>query len=173
MSTPQKLRNRVDITRASRKCPRTATFCPTRSLQPFYYRPGSATCRRPRMWPHAPAKRWPLKDGNLPSCGYFDAKLIEARKQIPRVGRGWSQSPCCCRLKARLSLSTAPPSCCSTWSAARPGSDTWSRSWKEHRPEIRLQALLPQKRIRRRLEIRTQICFRYCLSFSLNKLGFS
>lgn len=111
-------------------------------LPAHYYRPVSATCRHARMWPHAPVKHPPLTRRNLPAWGYFDAAIAKARGPVPRWCCCCPGSPCWWRLIARLLLSTAPPSCRSTWSAPRPDGDTWSPARSEHRPQISVEPVV-------------------------------
>lgn len=77
------------------------------------------------MWPRAPAKGLQSKRRNPLACGYFDVKLTNMSKPVPHWQCCWPESRCCRHLNSRLSPSTAPPSCCSTWSAGRPDGDTW------------------------------------------------
>lgn len=93
-------------------------------------RPVSATCHRRACG--ATRRGKPPVNGQKPSARAFPGALLSnVRNPVPRSRRFCPESRCRRCLRARLSSSTAPPSCCSTCSAARPGGGTWSPAGRE------------------------------------------
>lgn len=91
-------------------------------------------------------------------------------KPVPHWQRCWPESHCGRHLNSRLPPSTAPPCCCSTWSAGRPERDTW---WPPTGSALRTPTWdliettsSSRERVRRWVEIRSKVSS-MCLECSL------
>lgn len=123
--------------------------------------PVSATCRRARHVASLAGESPPVETrGPARLAAWPDVKVARVSKPVPRGARRGPEGRRRRRLRPRLSPSTAPPSCRSTWSAGRPGRDTWcprgSRPQSTDRPGIRSAAPVAPVTARRRVGTRSR-----------------